>query len=403
MRPELSFHVAGVNYTGFANVDADMAYFKSIKSPNAPYDIRVMVAASATTLPIPWVVQTPDPTWNANKGNWEYHLRRAQKFAADPDFRVVFNMYAGPTTRAKLVSMRTSLVQAALHIQDMGIPMEISLGNELTGTYGILFAIISLTQTGGVATLVAASPFPTFVGDTITIFNSTRAQYNATHTVIDYDGNATIKFNIDPATVNPGNGSLHNVTVQELQTWFCDTAQAIKDAGWHSGAISVGDFNGSVHGVTPYEEWIARGKNNIGGLDLVSIHPYPAAKGNPAYIQSFPADAAALFTAFGNKSYASEFNLSGFSVSGFSDQTNINSMADMLTTMNSLGVTRAILWSWDTNLAAKNPDGSFHPIWGKIITQNGRYPFRLYNKTRPQISDRLQVSGRTQVTGRTRV
>lgn len=399
---EPSFHQAGVNYTDpIESIPADIVYFKKIKSRNARFDVRVMVAASGEGIPRPWTYQTPDATYNGGKGNWQYHLERALTFAADPAFNVVFNMFAGPTSTDKLIQVHDAFIAASQHIQSRGLPLELSLGNELTGTYGCNFAIISLTQTGGVATLVAASPFLTHVGDTIYIYGSNRTQYAGPQTVTYTDGNATMQFNVDPATPNPGTGTLYNVSTTQLQTWFCQTAADIKAAGYNLGPISVGDFNGGVAGVTPYEQWIARGPNNIGGLDYVSIHPYPSAKGSPAYTIAFPADAAALKIAFGDKCYFSEFNISGFSITAYLPEAAVNSMRDMFKYMSSvLGVKRAIVWSWRSNLAMQNSDGTYSPIWGVLVTNNYRQPLPMYNQVRTHVLGRTIVTGRPPATGR---
>lgn len=401
---EPSFHFTGVNYTTGTDIVADMAYFKSIKSPNAPFDIRVMVYANSNAIPVPWVVTPPDSTANSGNGNWTYHMQRALTFAADSDFRVVFNMYLGPTTRDKLSGVHDSLISAGLYVQSFGLPMELSLGNELTGTYGILYQGITTLQTAGVATITFPSPFPTHVGDTFTLYNSNRTQYNATHTVIEVVNSNTVKINIDPTVnnnfVNTCSG--YNISVVELQQWFCDTAADMKTAGI-TLPISVGDFNGPVNGVTPYEQWVLRGSSNIGGLDYISVHPYPSATGRPSYTNKFPADATTFLTAFGSKGYISEYNLSGSSISVYKTEAAINNMRDMFAAMDALGVTRAHVWSWDTNLRVKNADGTYHPVWGVLATNNGRIPLAMFNLTRSATSGRTLTSGRTPVTGRTPV
>ncbi len=385
----------GVNYAvAGADVDADMETFRKAKRPGKRWIINIVL--NNGKVPIPWAIGVSD-----NNGNFWHGLEVALKFARDPDFYVVYNIYYGPTTADQWALARTAMLSAAAYIQQFNLPIEICIGNELTGTYGILYGITSLTQTAGVATLVAASAFPTHVGDTITIYGSTRAQYNTTFTVTNVISAGRFQFNVDPATVNPGNGNLFSLSVAQMNALIRTLATDMK-AVYTAGKVSIADFNGLVNGLYSYDDWAA---NGIGDLDYLAAHIYPEFAGKPKYV--LPVLSSAFSNAFGpllstlgtNKVVVGEMNLSAGTLSGISTEAHITGFRTFYKDLVNLGLKRVVEWSWNTNLSLRT-SGKYNPQWGVIISNNGRIPICFLYLSRPSASSRTTTASRTTAVGR---
>lgn len=390
-RARPSFGMAGVNYSVAvggtdANWAADMAYFKSIKDPNTPFTINIV--CNNDKVSVPWTVGTSN-----NNGNFADSRNCALFFAADPAFHVVFNIWYSPTTRDLYSAVTTAMVAEATYLQSFGLPIEISVGNEISGTYGLNFGISSLTQTGGVATCQAVSNFLTHVGDTITIYGSTRSQYNSTFTVTSVIDSKTFTFNVDSATVNPGNGTLISMEYLEFFNMAKAAATAIKTV-YTVGKVSLAEFDGITHSVSPYAVIAAQG---LGDLDYLAAHVYPSNLGTPAYMKdmltsSNSSSFAPLVAALGtNKIVVGEMNLSASSISNMIQNDAVQGMRILYNEMNALGIKRVVIWSWNTNLAMKNTDGTFHYAWGVVASNNGRIPLKMYNQSRQTVTGRPTI------------
>lgn len=378
-----SFRNPGVNYAvAGADWAADAELFKTgRKFLRSQFPINIV--CNNDLVPIPYA---GIGTSNHN-GNFADAHDAAVFFASDPVFDVIFNLYYGPTTRDGWKEASVAMVKYATDLQAYGLPIEISLGNEISGTYGLNFAIASLTQTDGVATLVLVSRFKTHVGDTFKIYGSRRPQYNATHTVLSWDGNKTVTFAIDPATINPGNGTCISMEFSEWWTAALATARAVK-AVYTAGKVSVGEFDGIVNGVHAYAH-IA--KVGIGRFDRIAAHVYPGLRQRPPYVLAIPtaADSSAvvpLVAALGASKVAfGEFNMSASSLATLSAEASIHGMRQMYRDMDALGIQRATVWSWNTNLAMRDPiTGAYNPAWGVLASNSGRISLAMFAQTRSQ-------------------
>jgi hypothetical protein len=365
---EATFKAVGVNYVEADKKKwpADLATFKRIKSPNARFPVRIMVwAKHRGSLPIPWEIGESDDYQNVAR-----RREMALFFAADPDMDVIYNICAGPMTKDLWPLQRQSMIQEAQYIQSLGLPVELSLGNEMEAFFGIIYSITTLTRSGTTATLVLPSAFPTHVGDTFTLYGMSSGSYNGVWAVASYDGHRTLTFTVPSGYASSATGYCLSITLPELYNSIRELATEIKEF-YTVGPISFGCYNEVVNGVKPYDDLAT---NGLGGLDMVSVHPYPNTTGKPLRVNKLNSDVAPLVAALGaDKVYISEFNLSSSSIGGnMLGEAGINGMWSLLEAIDDLDIQKVIIWSWDSNLAVVQADGSYHPTWNVIRNYPGR-------------------------------
>lgn len=121
----------GVNYKALqANWPADMAYFKSIKAPNAQFGIRPNMPGISS----PWSISTPSPTGSLANVT-AFWLELAQYFASDPAFFVTWGpggVNNAGTTAANWQAYHDAVVACAAYLQSQSILLgDFELGNEL--------------------------------------------------------------------------------------------------------------------------------------------------------------------------------------------------------------------------------------------------------------------------------
>jgi hypothetical protein len=393
---EPSFKMCGLNYqedkskavTGFRA--ASKAYFKTIKSPNTPLPIRIMVKAQYQSIPYPFDLGTSN-----GLDNFAYHHEMALEFAADPDFNVIFNVYAGPLTKDSFALSRQSILAYTQLLKDLNVSLELSIDNELADSFGIQYGVQSCTRVGTTATLVCTgAPFLTHVGDTFTFWNTAPSNWSGVYTVDSYDGNRTITFTVPNTLSASATGGIYSMSPTELNANMRQLATDIKAIN-PAQKVSVGEFNKIVNGISNCTDWITNGR---GDLDYVSMHLYPG-----SFKNALPSVELSVLQALGPAhSYVSEFNFdSGSNTGKYLTERGINLMRDIYKNLNAAGVSRIVIWSWDTNLNQHNLDGSFHPAWFVFTTRNGRMPLDMYNKTRNAVTrttvNRNTVPARTVV------
>jgi hypothetical protein len=398
--PNPSFNLIGINYQESKSVSnpnfraESIAYFKALKaqkSPNTPFDIRIMVKAQYQSIPYPFVLGTSNGV-----DNFAYHHDMAVQFAADPDFRVIFNVYAGPLTRDSFALSRQSILQYAQLLKDLGVNLELSIGNELADSFGIQYGVASCTRSGTTATLVCTgAAFLTHVGDTFTFWNTAPSNWTGTYTVDSYDGNRTITFTVSNTLSASATGGIYSMGVVELNASLRQLATDIKAINPNQ-KVSVGEFNKVVNGVSNCADWTTNGR---GDLDYVSMHLYPG-----TFKNILPPTETALMIALGpDHSYVSEFNFdSGSNTGKYLTERGVNLMRNIYHNLDVAGASRVVIWSWDTNLNQHNLDGSFHPAWFVLSTNNERMPLEMYGYSRSVISSRT-TNSRTAVTERVSV
>lgn len=362
----------GVNYRGAqANWANDLAYFKSIKNPNAKFPLRIL----AGTISIPWSAGTSD-----GNGNFAFRRLCAQTFAADSAFNVIYGLNVGTITTHNWQAAHDAIVAEATYLQAQGIAVEFAVGNEYEGTFGIVFAVSSLTQTAGLATCVTQAAHGFQTGDTITIYGANQSGYNGAFTITVINS-TTFTFAVNSGTVTPATGTVNAISMS-LATLNANIRQLATDvkAVYSLGKVSYGCFNNTVNGVSAYSDWIA---NGLGGLDLISIHQYPGViTTGGGYVKPLGPDPASMVAAFGSKCYVSEFGLSGSSTNfaAMPTETAVNGMRTLYASLKST-VGMALVWAFsgdldaDNKFAMRNTDGTFNPVWDILLNDNKRRTF----------------------------
>lgn len=372
---EPSFFKVGLNYqesnTPASGVDTltfranSMAYFKKIKSPNAPFPIRIMTRAQPQSIPYPFVVGDSDIN-----GYFGTAYQTAVAFAQDPAFDVIFNINAGPLTIDSWEQSRQSALIFAQLVKDSGLKMEISIGNELADVYGIQYVGNSFARSNTTVTSSMISPFQTHVGDVFTIYGAGTG-WNQQWTVTSVIDSKHFTFEVPNTLSATTGGGVYSVSLHQLNQNYRDLAAQIHQINPNQ-KVSAGEFNKIVNGVSNIQDMM---DNGIGELDYFSMHTYPN-----GFHTIWDSQLTAFMNMFPNNTYISEFNGdSGNATGQWLQERGVNTMRDLYDRINAQGVKRAIIWSWDTNLAVHFTDGTFHPIWGPLVNNNGRIPVNAQN------------------------
>jgi hypothetical protein len=391
----------GVNYKSLqANWPADIAYFKSIKSPGTQFGIRPHLLS----MPTAWTAGSPAASGLIND-IYAYWRLCAQTFYNDGNFWVTF----GPgnpqgignfaMTQNLWSQYTTSILQECAYLVANGIQFStFTLGNELAAKrYN---SISSLTQTGGTATLTTtpASPHNLVNGQTATISGTTPSGYSGTFTITVVNA-TTITYPVSSSLASPATptgsfnsgapkyGLIYDMSLVQYAANVQSLAASVKAVPGWTMPVSIDEFNypDVITGQKIYDLYIA---NGLGNLDLISIHPYAnISLSTSSYVIGGFGDVAEMMTAFGNRCFVTEFNVDA-AVPNLFGTTHTDAALWMSNLVNTYlvgnNVPRFMLYTYvgyengDNQLAALNKDGTFNKFWWSFFTSQQQYYNNVY-------------------------
>lgn len=364
----------GVNYKApQASWAADIAYFNSISLRN--------IRPNLTAVPIPW--SAGDSSVPGSNAFWRLC---AQTFKA-AGFFVTWGAGASDISASKWPSVHDALIDEATYLIDQGIAIDdFELGNEYEISSGCIKTAASVTQTGGVATVVMQRIHNFQTGEVVTIEGATPSGYNGTFTVTVVD-TVTFTYSVSSGLTSPATGGIacYSVSIVQMNAFLRQLATDIKALpGWSDlgTKISYGGTIKSAGGVQSYQDWI---DNGLGDLDTLSLHPYPGINTNGNYLNKIGntgnlQNLITLIQAYPGKVYISEFNLDSNSatLANYPYEKAVTSMKALYSYLQSTGAPILIAYTYvgflglDNQFAMKNMDGSFHPMWDVLLGNHRR-------------------------------
>ena len=163
------------------------------------------------------------------------------------------------------------------------------------------------------------------------------------------------------------------LTVAQLNANLRQLATDVK-AVYTLGSISYGCSTNSV----AVADWVA---NGMGGLDHISFHPYGVTNVFNQTVNFTACDAAitSVVSAFGNKTYMSEFNVdsSNAGVSRLKVAPSVSNMASFLSFIRGTGTPMFFPYTWvgylngDNQFAQLYTNGSMNPVWFNFFASQG--------------------------------